>query len=112
MQVTGKGIATTEIEISDFLGLLLFMGVISLPAYKDYWAAGTWIEQIADVMSLRRFKQLRRFVHFNYNSMVGNSTDRYYKVRPMLDIINKNCLKYQHENQFSIDDTKGQRLVI
>lgn len=57
---------------------MLLMGIISLPAYTDYWASGTGIEQIANVMSGKRQKDI---------SMTSP------------------CMKYARESRFSIDET-------
>ncbi|CAH1967978.1 unnamed protein product [Acanthoscelides obtectus] len=112
-QMTGKSLDTDNKEVTNFIAILIYMGVISLPSYKDYWSATLRIESIANVMSLRRFKQLRRYIHFNDNSLVGSSQDRFYKIRPLLDIVNRNCSKFEIENRFSIDETmvpyKGTR---
>lgn len=53
-------------------------------------------------MSLKRYKQIRRFLHFADNSL--EDTDRYYKVRPIAEKIRKNCLLQENENKFSIDE--------
>nr|CAH7762418.1 unnamed protein product [Callosobruchus chinensis] len=65
-------------------------------------------------MSIKRFKLLRRFIHFNDNSLVTQETkDRFFKVRPLIEKIRENCQKFHVENDFSIDETmvayKGNR---
>lgn len=89
---------------------MLMMGVLHLPSYEDYWSAGSRIPDVADLMPIKRFKLLRRFIHFNNNELITqNIKDRYFKVRPL----NKKFLKFHLENDFSIDETmiahKGTR---
>nr|CAI5863885.1 unnamed protein product [Callosobruchus analis] len=65
-------------------------------------------------MSIKRFKLLGRFIHFNDNTLVTPETkDRFFKVRPLIEKIRENCQKFHIENDFSIDETmvayKGTR---
>lgn len=113
-QMTGTCIGTNANEMTDFISLLLLMAIIDLPSYEDYWANGTRIEQIARVMSSKRFKTLRRYIHFNNNeNITENTTDRYFKIRPLMEKLRENFRRLHTENQYSIDETivayKGTR---
>ncbi|XP_063627513.1 piggyBac transposable element-derived protein 3-like [Cydia splendana] len=78
------------------------MGIIDMPAYTDYWSKFLRFDKIADVMSLKRYEQIRRYLHFADNEM--DDGDRYYKIRPFLERVRLNCLKVEEENHFSIDE--------
>nr|CAI5863886.1 unnamed protein product [Callosobruchus analis] len=113
-QVRGQSIATNTKEITDFLSIMLRMGVVRLPSYEDYWSLDSRIADVADLMSIKRFKLLGRFIHFNDNTLVTPETkDRFFKVRPLIEKIRENCQKFHIENDFSIDETmvayKGTR---
>lgn len=113
-QERGASIDTNRKEMTDFISILLLMGIIQLPAYEDYWAAGTRVEQIASIMPVKRFKLLRRYIHFNDNSLVTPDTkDRFVKIRPLIENIRQNCRKFHLENDYSVDETmvayKGTR---
>lgn len=113
-QVTGTCIATNANEMTDFISCLLYMGIIDLPSYQDYWANSTRIEQVASLMPIRRFKTLRRYIHFNNNNdITENTTDRYFKIRPFIEKIRANIRNFHTENQYSVDETmvayKGTR---
>lgn len=90
-------------EIKDFLGIELWMGVVKLPAYTDYWSQYTRFGPVANVMPIKRYQQILRCLHFTYNED-SDETDRYFKVRPVLDIIRSNCLKVSQGQRFSIDE--------
>ena len=76
-QMKGTSIGTDQKEITDFIAILLYMGIVDLPSYEDYWATGTRIPQVADLMPVKRFKTLRRYIHFNNNdNLTANTTDR------------------------------------
>ncbi|CAH2089681.1 unnamed protein product [Euphydryas editha] len=101
-QLKGNSINITEDDIKDFLAILVYMGVHKLPAYTDYWAKLTRCDKVANIMTLKKFQLLRRYLHFNDN--LKDDGDRYYKVRPVLQIIRQNCLQVEEESHFSIDE--------
>lgn len=103
VQETGKSIKVSEEEILDFLAINILMGIVVLPSYKDYWKSSFRYGKIADVMPLKRFQQIRRFIHFTDNTQADTS-DRYYKVRPLIESIRAQCLSIEEENAFSIDE--------
>lgn len=113
VQCNQVSISTDENEIRYLLSIFLHMGVVSLPSYEDYWAGPTKVPQIAEIMPLKRFKKLRRFIHFCSNEEVKNSADRFAKVRPILNMLRDQCLQIKEENKFSCDETmipyKGTR---
>ncbi|KAH9632632.1 hypothetical protein HF086_004750 [Spodoptera exigua] len=53
-------------------------------------------------MSLKRYEQIRQFLHFVDNSQQNG--DRYFKVRPILKAVRRNCLKIEEEHRYSIDE--------
>lgn len=113
VQCNQVSVNTNDIEIRALLSIFLHMGVVSLPSYEDYWANASRVPQVADTMPLKRFKKLRRYIHFNNSEGAEASSDRYYKVRPILNMLREQCLKIIEENQFSCDETmipyKGTR---
>jgi len=98
-----KPLGVTFNEIKEFLGIELWMGVVKLPAYTDFWAQYTRFSFVANVMPLKRYQQILRCLHFT-NNEESDVTDRFFKVRPVLDIIRLNCLKLSQGQRFSIDE--------
>ncbi|KAJ8729842.1 hypothetical protein PYW07_016880 [Mythimna separata] len=102
---TGRSINLTEHEFRDFLAILILMGIVSLPSYLDYWSKKYRYDKIASVMSLKRYEAIRQNLHFADNNF--ESSDRYYKVRSLLEGIRQNCLAQESvtgEHTFSIDE--------
>lgn len=97
----GVSIGTTNEELEQFLGILLLMGVVTMPAFSDYWSEEFRYPTIADTMPFNRFKKLRRLVHFVSEE---DASDKYAKIRPVLNRIQKNCSSIQQEHQQSIDE--------
>lgn len=53
-------------------------------------------------MPLKKYQQIRRFIHFAKNTK--ESTDRFHKVRPVVEKVRLNCLRTaEEETQFNID---------
>ncbi|XP_023860035.1 piggyBac transposable element-derived protein 2 isoform X4 [Salvelinus sp. IW2-2015] len=99
---TGSSINTNFGEIEDFLSMLLYMGVFDFPTFVDYWHSDSRFPPVADAMSVRRFQSLRRFLHFNDNMQNNHSPDRFYKIRPLFNMLRQQCLLIQPTNRQSI----------
>lgn len=57
-------------------------------------------------MSIKRFKLLRRFVHFNSYEPISHDTQyRYFKIRTLIEKIRENWQKLHTVNDFSINET-------
>ncbi|KAE8742011.1 hypothetical protein FOCC_FOCC012452 [Frankliniella occidentalis] len=78
-------------ELKAFIGILLFMGVVSLPAIEDYWSMNT------------RFARIRSHIHFVDNTQ-DPGTDPYHKVRPVLDHIRAKLRNLEQEATLSADE--------
>lgn len=102
VQLKGTSLNVTTDEMKDFIAINILMGVVTMPAYTDYWSNFLRFDKIADIMNLKRFQQIRRNLHFVDN--LRDDGDRYYKIRPFLERVRLNCLKVEEENHFSIDE--------
>ncbi|KAJ8937836.1 hypothetical protein NQ314_011697 [Rhamnusium bicolor] len=78
------------------------MGIVVMPAYTDYWSSSYRYSLIADVMPLKRYQALRRYIHFVDNNDLDS--DRYFKIRPFLNEIRKKFLEIDEEHKYSIDE--------
>lgn len=102
VQNTGKSIQLSEDELKSFIGIEILMGIVKMPAYTDYWARRTRYPLIANEMPLKRYQQIRRNIHFVDNTL--NNSDRYFKIRPILEKIRQNFLKINEDSRYSIDE--------
>ena len=76
-------------EIMNFIGILIYMGIVSMPSTDDYWSKWTKAIQVSQVLSGKRFKLLCRMIHFNNNENMTNTTDKVFKIRPLYNMITK-----------------------
>ncbi|KAJ4945772.1 hypothetical protein JOQ06_023450 [Pogonophryne albipinna] len=105
---TQRGINTTfttnENEIITFLSILMYMGISELPAVEDYWALETRVPQVANLMPSKRFRLLKRVVHFNDNTELPGSIDRFFKVRPLFSFLNSAFRREPQTPEQSVDE--------
>ena len=104
VQQLGNSLNTNANEMSDFIPILLYTGLVKMPAYVDNWAERTRFPPIANTMSLKRFQKLRRYIHFSDNNEADGAPDRYFKVRPVMEMVRRNFLAIEHEGEFSVDE--------
>lgn len=101
-QQTGTCINVTRNEINDFIAIELMTGLINMHAYTDYWSKDFRYDKVANIMPLKRFETIRRYIHFVNNE--EQNDDRFFKVRPVLESLRKNCLSIEQERRHSIDE--------
>ena len=83
------------------------MGIMKLPDYNLYWASKTRNTKIADAMSHKRFKQLREYVHVvdnTKNDKPGKKNDKFFKIRPVIEVVRQNSIAIEAEPVHSIDE--------
>lgn len=96
-----KPLQTNADEIEQFLGIIIWMSLIRQHSTRRYWSVNTRTPQIADIMPLNRFEELKRFLHFSDNTTNTKSTD---KIWPVLDQIKTSCQKIAFEEHLSCDE--------
>lgn len=45
-----------------FVAILIYMGISQLPSVDDYWATETRVPYVANLMSSKRFRLMKRLV--------------------------------------------------
>ena len=103
---------TTVRELKTFIGLNLLMGIKRLPSYKDYWSSDPMLRDsyISSAMPLKRFQWLLANFHLNDNSAMpsrdSDNFDKLYKLRPLLDGLNRPFAKFYNPTEHqSIDES-------
>lgn len=103
-------VSKNEIEI--FVGLNLLMGIKRLPSYRDYWSSAPDMHDahISSKMTVNRFGWLLSNLHLNDNLQILNRNDpkydKLYKLRPFLNIIQKQFeLCYNPTEFIAIDES-------
>ena len=98
---------TSPDEIRAFLGIIILMGYHRLPRFADYWSScdTMGVVGIQRRMTYSRFMSLWRNLHVVDNS-VGNRSDKFYKVRPIVKLLKDAfLLAYLPAQELSLDET-------
>lgn len=106
---SGSNFRTSATEVEQLIGILMKMGLVSMPRYRLYWSKELRFPAVADIMSRNRFDELNKYLHFNDNTKTvtnrdDENYDRFYKVRPLLNMLREACLKVEPEEKHSVDE--------
>src|SRR6218665_2729292 len=88
---------TSADEMRAFVGILLLSGYNIRSSEKDYWSEADDLkaECIQHLMPKNRYLKLKASLHFADNSLASQSySDRAFKIRPLLDLLNRNFLQF------------------
>lgn len=102
-----KWTPTDATEIKQFLGLLMWMGLVQMPSLKDYWSLKIMYKNSVakNIMSRNRFELILRFWHFSDNEQAPEN-DRIFKVRNLiLKIVNNFQNAMEPEEMMAVDET-------
>ena len=98
---------TNTQEIRKFFGILFFMSVFRYPNVRSYWLKNA-LPAVGNTMSQKRFEEVRRFVHFNDDSLAKGANqeghDKLFKIRPLIDHFNKHFLRVPILQRLCVDE--------
>ena len=99
-------VPTNATEMKAYFGLLILMGIHSLPCVEMYWSTDDrlGVPGVKNVMPLKRFKKLEQYLHVVDNN-TADGNDRLHKIRPLIDMANRTFLQsYKPEKEIAIDE--------
>lgn len=107
-----KNITISIEEIKAFFGILIIMGFHKLPTLRSYWSndSNFHVERISNIMSLKRFLQILRYLHINDNTKMPTRGEQNYhklfKVLPLIQNLKKKFLNnFNPSRNISIDES-------
>lgn len=56
-------------EMEQFIGIVIFMSIVKLPATRTYWNNSIVQHQVYETMTCNRRKMIKHFLHFNDNTI-------------------------------------------
>lgn len=94
---------TNVSEIKQFLGIVMYMGIVKYPSIHMYWSREKFYRNdfVPKIMSRNRFQLLLRFIHFSDDDAIPNN--RLNKVSQLLDMLERN---------FVAAKIPGEKLVV
>jgi hypothetical protein len=87
-----KEFQITSSDIKLYFAINIIMTYIKYPSYRMYWSSvpGLRFDFIADTMSLTKYEDIKRHVHFvNNDDIPEDNKDSFINVRPVLDILSE-----------------------
>lgn len=94
-------------EMRCFLGVLLYSGYAVVPRRYMYWekSTDTTFELVANALSRNRFTLIMTHIHFCDNTIIRTANDKFAKLRPLFQALNKNFSEMApFEENYSIDE--------
>ena len=74
------------------------MAIVKLTRQRMYWSQHTRIPLIADIISVKRFEKIKKYIHFCDNNKALPKThpefDKLFKIRPVLESVTSRCISY------------------
>jgi len=92
-------------EMRNFLGLILWMGLVKMPSLRHYWRKDfLYSTRVPEVMSRNRFELILGFFHCGNNENTQNG--RLNKIQMLIDLLVHNFNKwYIPEEKVCIDES-------
>ena len=92
-------------KLKSFIAILVLSGYNQLPRQEMYLKRekDNQNRMVTALMIKREFEESKQFFHLADNESLGK-TDRFVKVRPLFDAVNKQCVAYYKPDQhLSVD---------
>ena len=81
-----KSLNLTCEELEQFIGILFVMSIVKIPSTCDYWDKNMRYDKIADILPIKRFEQIKRFLHLSDNMQIPKDCpDTLFKIRTLID---------------------------
>lgn len=94
-----------NLEMKQFIGLQIMMGNLKLPRIEMYYGDELQCKMFVDTIPLYRFYLLRTAFHLiDVTTISKDSTDKFVRVRPLMDSVRKRCLELPLEECLSVDE--------
>ena len=91
-----KNIKTSPSEIMVLIGMIIKMGIVSLPSYANSWSRELRYPPVADVMSHNRYQELICYLHFVDNTTI-DKRNKLGKIKPVTEAVRSECIKIEPE---------------
>jgi hypothetical protein len=99
----------TETDMRQFIGILMYMSVVTLPNTRLFWRKSMNISAVFQVMTRNRFEEIKSVVHLSNNAVQPAKDepgyDKLFKVRQLLTNLNKSFMEHAEvEEVTSVDE--------
>ncbi|KAJ8349477.1 hypothetical protein SKAU_G00246070 [Synaphobranchus kaupii] len=90
--------------MEQFIGVCFYMSVPGLPKTRLYWNPKTREEMVASIMTVNRWENIKRHLHFADNNNQVPGGDKLFKVRPLLNFLNDSFSSIPMDEMLCVDE--------
>ncbi|XP_056229119.1 piggyBac transposable element-derived protein 3-like [Seriola aureovittata] len=94
----------TVAEMEQFIGVCFYMSVHGLPKTRLYWNPQTRVEMVANTITVNRWENIKRYLHFADNNNQAPGGDKLFKVRPLLNFLKDSFNKIPMDEMLCVDE--------
>lgn len=98
----------SNIGLKKYVGICILMSLVNISNCRKYWSPNLGNTIIQVTMSNNNFEKIRKYLHFNNNdNMIPRNSpghDRLFKIRPLIDALNKKFSSIPLEENLAIDE--------
>ena len=96
-------------ELRAFIGILIFSGYVKMPSERMYWSEAVDMQAnrlVREAMTRSRYVKIKQCLHVqNNNGRKPGDTDRGFKVRPLIKMLNENFVKFGiYQENLAVDE--------
>jgi len=96
--------------IKKYIAIILLMGIVKVPNSKMFWSNSDLFgnRYFKRIMSGKTFSFMNEFLHFNDSEFEKASTDKLYKISPIIDYMNSKWNEHMPPNDkkiYTIDES-------
>ncbi|KAF0308538.1 PiggyBac transposable element-derived protein 2 [Amphibalanus amphitrite] len=96
-------------ELRVFIGILIFSGYVKLPSERMYWSEAVDVHAnrlVREAMTRGTYMKIKRYLHVqNNNGRRPGDTDRGFKVRPLISMLNDSFRKFGiYQQNLAVDE--------
>ena len=84
------------------MACLLCMPIIKLPSTRNYWSSSLAVPQVANLVPVSQFEELKEFLHFS-DSTNATTSDKINKIYPVVDKLNERIQLLPIEESLAVD---------
>jgi Transposase IS4 len=93
------------VELKQFLGIVIYMGLFPLQEVSQYWQSGFGpVHLVSTVMSLKRYQQIKRFIHVSDHREDDAKEFFFNKFEPLMTLVRSASKRRWKPGRLAVDE--------
>lgn len=106
--ISAKPLTISKTEFKRFIGVYIMILIVHVPNSRSYWSDNIGNSIIKECMSINVFENIRRFLHFNDNSLAlprdRENHDGLHMIRLLVNFLKEKYSPLPFEENLSLDE--------